>query len=377
MNDASSSPSRPPAPRPVPRLASLDALRGFDMLWIVGGREALVALLSLAGLDGLQRVVAHHTEHTPWHGFRAWDLVFPLFLFLAGVSTAFSFAHRRARGVRPTGLAVYALQRGLGLVLLGAIYNGLFAFELADQRWASVLGRIGVAWLCAAWLTLALAPRNRALVTVGILGVYWAALALIPVPGHGAGDLAQGANLADWLDQRLLPGRLHGRNHDPEGLASTLPAIATALLGTLAGDWLRRGDLSGAQRVRGLGLAGALLLALGHAWGLVFPLNKHLWTSSFVLVCGGWSALLLALFHAVFDLCGARRLAFALSVIGAQALVAYMAARFIDFGAVAALLAGRAVERGLLDEAFVPVLALALLWSALAALGAARRRRRA
>lgn len=375
MSEPASSATRPSAP-PATRLASLDALRGFDMFWIVGGREAVVALLTLAGLDGARSVVELHTAHAPWHGFRAWDLVFPLFLFLAGMSTAFSFPLRLERGADREQLGLHALRRGLLLVLLGAIYNGLFSLEFATQRWASVLGRIGLAWMVAAWLYLCLPPRGRALTALGILVGYWAAMTWIPVPGFGAGDLAQGHNLADWFDRRWLPGRLHVGDHDPEGLFSTLPAVATALFGTLAGDWMRRRDLGPFARLRGLVVAGALLLAAGHLAGLVFPINKRLWTSSFVLVCAGWSTLLVAAFHVLFDLLHARRLGAVLAVLGAHALLAYMAARFIDFQALARVALGRALERKLLHEGWMPVLGVALLWLCVAAYAAAAARRR-
>jgi predicted acyltransferase len=388
---ATTSPRGAPRPSGTPRLVSLDALRGFGMFWIVGGREAVVALLALAGLDGARSVVEHHTAHAPWHGFRAWDLVFPLFLFLAGMSTAFSFALRRERGAERGELALHALWRGLLLVLLGAIYNGLLSLDFANQRWASVLGRIGLAWMFAAWLYLSLAPRGRALAALALLVGYWAAMTWIPVPGFGAGDLTQGHNFADWFDQRCLPGRLHVGDHDPEGLFSTIPAIATALLGTLAGDWMRRTDLGPLVRVRVLVLAGLALLAVGHLAGLVFPINKRLWTSSFVLVCAGWSALLVAAFHVLFDLLSPQRepsrrhrrigafLAVpgaGLAVLGAHALLAYMAARFIDFQALARLALGRALERELLHEGWLPVLGLALLWLAVGAYAAAAARRR-
>ena len=367
------------APPTARRLVSLDTLRGFDMFWIVGGREAVVALLTVAGLDGARSVVEHHTAHAPWHGFRAWDLVFPLFLFLAGVSTAFSFAQRRERGAGRSELALHALRRGLLLVLLGAIYNGLLSLDFANQRWASVLGRIGLAWMFAAWLYLWLGPRGRALTALAILVGYWAAMTWIPVPGFGAGDLTRGSNLADWFDQRFLPGRLHVGDHDPEGLFSTLPAVATALFGTLTGDWLRRTDLGPRARVRGLVLAGAVLLAVGLLAGLVFPINKRLWTSSFVLVCAGWSALLVAAFHVVFDVMRPPRLvapcvaAFGagLAVLGTHALLAYMLARFIDFTVVARL----ALEPHLLHDVWLPVLGVVLLWLVVAAYAAARRRR--
>ncbi len=369
MDPAPDRASRAPA-----RLLSLDALRGFDMFWIVGGREVVLALTAAFGWSEARALLERHVAHAEWHGFRAWDLVFPLFLFLAGVSTSFSFALRRARGATEATLARHALQRALGLVLLGAIYNGLLRFDLEQQRWASVLGRIGLAWLGAALLALWLGPRGRPIAAVVILVVYWLLMTAVPVPGIGAGDLEQGRNLADWLDQRYLPGRLHAGNHDPEGLFATLPAIATALFGITAGDWLRRTELGAGRRALGLAVAGASALALGYAWGLVFPLNKRLWTSSFVFVCAGWSALLLALAFTLFDVLRWERLGRVLAIVGAHALAAYMLRRFVDYDGVAQTLLGRATRLGLLHEALLPVAALTLLWTTVWGYGALQRR---
>jgi len=346
-------------------------------MWIVGGREALLALLALAGWSEARAFCEHHMSHAAWHGFRAWDLVFPLFLFLAGVSTSYSFSARRARGADRSELAWYAVRRAALLVLAGAVYNGLLSFDFAHQRWASVLGRIGLAWLGAALVALWLATRGRLIVCGAILTAYWIALVWFDQSRGFDGFLPQGQNLADWFDQRFLPGRLHAGDHDPEGLLSTIPAIATALLGTLTGDWLRRTDLGSSARLRGLGLAASALLALGYGWSTVLPLNKHLWTSSFVLVCAGFSVALVALFHIVFDLVGSPRAARVLGLLGAHALVAYMAARFVDLEGLVRVVMGRALERQYVHEALVPLASLALLWWSLAAFAALRSRKRA
>jgi predicted acyltransferase len=168
---------------------------------------------------------------------------------------------------------------------------------------------------------------------VGLLVGYWAAMKLIPVPGFGAGDLTMDGSLAGYVDRMLLPGRLYRGVHDPEGLLSTIPAISTALLGAFAGTLLRR-DLPGVTRQRkalilaGAGVAGLLL---GYLWGFAFPINKNLWSSSFVLFAGGWSLLLLALFYAVIDVWGYTKWAFFFVVIGMNSILIYMAGRFIDF----------------------------------------------
>ena len=256
------------------RLRSLDALRGFDMLWIAGGGAMLQAWADSNDWAWLDAARAQ-TEHVEWNGFTFWDLIFPLFLFLAGVSLPLSLARRRAEGASDAELARHSLRRGLTLVLLGLIYSGLLKFDFATLRCASVLGRIGLAWMLAAWIVLATrTTRARIGWVVGILVGYWAALTLIPVPGFGAANLEPGTNLVDWFDQRFLPGRLYRDVRDPEGLLATIPAVATALCGALAGEWLQRRDLEPARRVSGLA-AGALgCLALGALWALVFPLNK-------------------------------------------------------------------------------------------------------
>lgn len=331
----------PPAPQ---RLESLDALRGFDMLWIVGGAEVLRAWAEASNWGPLQWA-AGQTEHVAWNGFAFWDLIFPLFLFLAGVSLPFSIAARRARGESERALHLHALRRAALLVLLGLVYNGLLLFDFAHLRCASVLGRIGLAWLGAALIALHAGPRGRALWAAGLLLGYWAALVWFPVPGFGAGDLEPGATVTDWFDRRFLPGVLYRGDRDPEGLLGTVPAIATALLGVLAGDWLRRGDRSGERKALGLFGAGAAGLAFGWLWSRALPLNKNLWTSSFALWCAGWSALLLAAFYFAIDVRGWRRWAFPLQVIGVNSITIYMLARFVDFDALAGLALGQEPAR--------------------------------
>ena len=161
------------------RLRSLDALRGFDMLWIAGGAAVLRSLEREPG-GVLWTTLANQTKHAAWHGFTLWDLIFPLFLFLAGVSMPFSFAVRRAKGATERELFLHATRRGVVLVLLGAIYNGLLSFDFAHQRWASVLGRIGLGWMFAAWIVLRFPRAKQLLVWSGGLLVGYAALLAIP-----------------------------------------------------------------------------------------------------------------------------------------------------------------------------------------------------
>lgn len=327
-----------PATKPATRLRSLDVLRGFDMFWIVGGAAVLGAWADSNEWAWLDRA-KEQTEHVAWHGFHLWDLVFPLFLFVAGASLPFSFAKRRASGATERELALHALRRGLVLVFLGLVYNGLLRFDFANLRCASVLGRIGLAWMFAAWIALgASSLRARLTWIAGLLVGYWLALRFVSVPGFGAWNLEPGATLTDWFDREFLPGKLYRDVRDPEGLLGTVPAIATALFGVLAGEALARRTARGESAFVELAAWSAGAFGLGWLWSLDFPLNKNLWTSSFVLWCAGWSFGLLAVFHAVFDRGHGRRVAFFFEVIGANAITIYLLRGFVDFDAFAKLL---------------------------------------
>jgi predicted acyltransferase len=319
------------------RLLSLDALRGFDMLWITGGEGLIFALATLTGWPFFTWA-ATQMEHVPWQGFAFYDMIFPLFLFIAGVSMPLSIVKRKKRGESMKGIYWHLVKRLFLLVLLGWIYNGLLGFDFENQRWASVLGRIGLAWFFAAVIVLNTSVRQQVIWFVGILLSYWAIMKLIPVPGLGAGVLTPEGNLGAYLDQKLLPGSfccyVYGDN---EGIISTLPAISTALLGALTGHFLitENPKLNGLKKGLILLGAGVLLLILGKTWNLVFPIIKNLWTSSFVLFAGGWSLLLLGVFYLVIDVWKIRRWAFPFVVIGLNSIAIYMlASGIINFQAI-------------------------------------------
>ena len=325
-------------------MRSLDALRGFDMFWIVGGNVVFATWASSNDWEVLD-AIAGQLHHPEWHGFTFWDLIFPLFLFIAGVAMPYSLTRRIEEGADRKALHRHVVRRGLTLVVLGAIYNGLLKFNFADQRYASVLGRIGLAYLGAGLIVLNTGVRGQIAWIAGLLLGYWAALSWIPVPGFGAGDLTPGHTLTDWLDEKLVPGRLYKGVRDPEGLLGTLPAIGTALLGALSGHWLRREGASGLKKALVLFCGGAVCLGLGGLWDLAFPINKNLWSSSFVLWTAGWSLLLLATFYLVIDVWGYQRWAFFFVVIGMNAITIYMLQAFVDFRGVAQVLFARAELR--------------------------------
>jgi predicted acyltransferase len=315
---------------PDQRLRSLDALRGFDMFWIMGGEHIAHAAAKLTGWAWLVWL-SGQLEHPKWHGFTFYDLIFPLFLFLAGVSMPFSFDKRLARGDSTAELYRHIIVRGLLLVLLGMIYNGLLKFDLENTRFPSVLGRIGLAYLFAGLIVLNTNVRGQVLWIVGVLVGYWAALRFIPVPGFGAHDLSPGHTLTDYIDRLLIPGRLYQGDRDPEGILATVPAIATALFGAVTGRLLKNESFSGTTKTLMMALAGAVCLLLAQLWNLEFPINKNLWTSSFVLQCAGWSLLFLALFYAVIDVWRLRAWAFPFVVIGSNSIFIYMSEKFIDY----------------------------------------------
>jgi predicted acyltransferase len=315
------------------RLLSLDALRGFDMFWITGGEEIFHLLAKATGW-GWAVVMADQLTHVEWNGFRAYDLIFPTFLFMAGVSTPFSIGSQLAHNVSKSLLARKAIQRGLLLVLLGIVYNnGLQIRPLVEMRFASVLGRIGLAGMFASLIYIYFNIRSQYIWFVGILLGYWAFVMLVPVPDCGTGLMTMDCNPVSYLDKMILPGRLHKVIHDPEGLISTLPAICTGLLGIFCGNLLRTDDAAISRQRKSVLLVaiGLSCLAGGWLWDFVFPINKNLWTSSFVLFAGGWSVLALTAFYWVIDTLGYKRWAWVLAVIGMNSILIYLAQHFIDF----------------------------------------------
>lgn len=317
---------------PTQRLYSLDALRGFDMFWIMGGEEIIHALAKITGSSFFEGW-AHQLTHPDWHGFRFYDLIFPLFLFMAGVATPYSTAREFERGKTREDVLMKVIKRGLILVILGVIANnGLELRPIAEIRFGSVLGRIGLGYMFANIIYLYTKERGQIIWFWSILVGYWLLILLTAAPGFPAGDLSMEGNIVSYIDRTIMPGHLYLGIHDPEGVMSTIPAIATALLGIYAGRLLKNADLAMTRKASLLAMMGVASLVLGWLWSFVFPLNKNLWTSSFVLWVGGWSLLLLALFYFIIDIKGHRSWAFFFSVIGMNSILIYMSGHFIDWG---------------------------------------------
>lgn len=313
-----------PIPTPPARFLSLDALRGFDMCWILGLATLLEKVLTSAfPASPALASVSLQFDHVDWAGFHFFDLIFPLFLFLAGVSLAISLPRRLSRDGRRATIR-HLLARAAILLVLGIIYSGGLKNGWDQIRWLGVLQRIGIASAAAGLLSLWLGTRGLTLAAATLLIGYFLLLRFVPVPGIGAGNFAEGQNLTNYLDSAWLPGRKYDGNHDPEGLLSTLPAIATALLGLLAGKWIT-GSAAPWRKAGALMAAGLLMLALGWAWHPFFPVIKKIWSSSFVLVAAGWSAILLGLFYALVDVLQWRRGIAPFLWVGANPIALYLA----------------------------------------------------
>lgn len=328
------------APTPTTqRLVSIDALRGFDMLMIAGAGSFIALLGGKTGLSGVDALAAQF-EHPDWNGFTFYDFIFPLFLFIAGVSLSFSLNSTRQKEMSRSELYKKAAKRMLILIGLGILYKNAPVpfFEPSEIRFVSVLGRIGFAGFITTVLYLNFSPRGRMYWIAGILLLYYAALFLIPVPGYGAGDLSFEGNLVGWFDRHFLPGRLLQGTYDELGLLTQFPALCLTMLGAFGGDILRSADEDQWRKVKKLALLGVGGIAVGLLWGLHFPINKHLWTSSFILLTAGMAFLSLALFYTVIDVLGYRKWAFFFQVIGLNSLTIYLAYRFINFRSTSRLL---------------------------------------
>jgi len=335
------------------RLLSLDALRGFDMMWIISGEIVIHALEKASG-DPISVWMSNQLHHTPWNGFTFYDMIFPLFIFIAGISMPYSMGRKlegKTNGaLRAAKKEAYMalIKRTLILIICGMVVNKALQFNGYEYtRFASVLSRIALSCFFAALIFLNFKLRSQLIFFFSLLIGYWVVMMTIPVPGFGAGVLTPEGNLEGYIDRILLPGKLHRVVYDPEGILSTIPAVATALLGVFTGQFLRLRSERWTMLRKGLmiGAAGLALLALGLLWNPLFPINKNMWTSSFVLYAGGWSLLLLSFFYLVIDVWGFRIWCMPFVWIGMNSILIYMAAHgIINFESTSTFLFGGLVK---------------------------------
>jgi predicted acyltransferase len=304
----------PHAPRRAPvrhRLVALDTFRGIT-----------IAAMILVNSPGAGRHGYAFLQHAKWNGWRPADLIFPAFLFIAGVAIPLSFARQVELGADRRAMRAKILTRTRIIFGLGLLLNALPYFDWNVLRIPGVLQRIALCYGAAALLSLSIGPLGQALCALSLLLGYWGLLVLVPVPGHGAGVLRPGADLGAYIDSMLMGGHLAHPDWDPEGLLSTLPAIATTLVGVLTGHWLRRAP-SARRCLAGLVLGAAAGIALGELWGMWFPINKSLWTSSFAVFTAGTALAGFAFCYWLIDIRGYSRWAKPFVIYGTNPILAY------------------------------------------------------
>lgn len=299
------------------RLASLDVFRGMT-----------IALMILVNNPGSWKYVYPPLRHAKWHGWTPTDLVFPFFLFIVGVSLSFSLSKRKTQGAQSYQLYVKIFQRSVILFALGLLLRLIPNFDFSTLRIPGVLQRIAICYLLSALIFLKTGTKARILISTGCLVAYWLILKFISVPGFGGGVLELEGNLCGYIDTQLLSGHLYTPNFDPEGILSTLAALVTTLLGTLAGDWLQ---IFRSKRLNTFGLfsAGIVLTALGLWLHRFFPINKQLWTSTYVLFTAGAALLVLGLCYGLVDGLGIKKWAFPFLVFGTNAITVYVGSSFV------------------------------------------------
>jgi predicted acyltransferase len=349
------------------RLMSLDTLRGFDMFLIIGA-DTLAGALHRMNETPATNFIATQLEHVDWEGFRFYDLIFPLFIFMVGVAMVYSLTKTIEQIGRAQALKRVFI-RSVLLFAIGIFYSGGFTNPWPDIRLMGVLNRIALAYFFAGLFFCFFKPRALVAICAGLLAGYWVLMSFAPFPDvrptpevtvidkeSGFTNVAQlnlsstnlirgtfdkGVNLANYVDQKYLPARKYDGTWDPEGILSTMPAVATCLLGVFAGFLLRDRKIADMRKVTYLLAGGAAAVALGWLWGIQFPVIKKIWTSSYVLVAGGYSAMLLGLFYLVVDVWQRRTWCQPFVWIGMNSITIYIASSLFDeFRRISVRLAG-------------------------------------
>jgi predicted acyltransferase len=306
----------------------IDALRGFDMLWIIGGAEVVVSLCKASGIDFLQNIEVNF-DHT-WGQFHFYDLIMPLFLFIVGAVMPMSFSNRLNKGASKRSLYRHVVRRVVILYFLGLIASGhLLTFDITQMHlWTDTLHAIAVGYLVSSVLLLETNLKWQIIITSSLLVLYWLVMTFIPIPGIGSGYFEPTINLAIYVDNAVL-------GHWQEGagwtyILSNMTFICSVMLGVFAGKILQSG-MKAVHKAELLTAIGFGCLITGEVWGIWFPVIHHLWTSTLVLFAGGLSFLLLTLFYLVIDVWGYRKWSFFFVVIGMNAIAVYVATHLFDF----------------------------------------------
>lgn len=300
------------------RLTSLDAFRGIT-----------IAAMIVVNSPGSWGHVYAPLLHKDWHGVTPTDLIFPFFLFIVGVSIVLAYKKQKEKGVPDAVMYSKLVIRTLKIFALGLFLNLWPNFNFAELRVAGVLQRIAIVFLVCAFLFIRTNWKKQVVTVAVILVGYWLAMVLIPTPGYGKAMLEPGVNLAAWIDSLLLPGQMWQTTWDPEGLFSTLPSIASGITGLLAGH-LIVSKHSGERKILYLFTAGFMAAIVGHAWGWIFPINKSIWTSSYVLFTSGMAAMVLGVCMFIIDMLGYTRGTKPWLIFGSNAITVYVLAGLLN-----------------------------------------------
>ena len=346
------------------RLYSLDTLRGFDMFWIIGGGSLIGILAKYTGWSWLEPI-AHQMHHAHWAGFHFEDLIFPLFMFISGVAIPYALISKKEKGVPKTDLYKKVFKRMVLLVVFGFVYNGILQHGWENFRYASVLAQIGIAYFFAALIAINTdSVKTRIYWVVGILAGIAALQLLVPVPGHGAGVLTAEGSINSWIDQHLLPGRLHEKITDPEGLLCIVSATSVTLMGAIFGTIIRRKHFDQMKKTTILLTAGAALVVVALSLSPVYPIVKKLWTVPFNILTAGISAILLGIFYYIIDVKQKRNWILFFQVIGLNSITIYLGKRVIDFMHASEFLMGWTVPvLGDISSVILMMTYIALEWA--------------
>ncbi|HUX94954.1 MAG TPA: DUF5009 domain-containing protein [Bacteroidales bacterium] len=328
------------------RLLSLDALRGFDMLWIIGGSGVISALADNTDAGWLQALAVQMT-HVTWNGFHFYDLIFPLFMFISGIAIPFSVKSALSKNPSRNKLILRVFKRMIILIILGILYNGVFKDGFANARYASVLGQIGVAYFFASLIYIFSGSVKATLYWIcGILAGVSVMQLFIPVPGVGAGVFTPEGSMNGYIDRLYLPGRLAYFNgiFDALGILSVVSAIGITLMGIIAGKILQEKSLSEYRKTGILALIGIVLIPIAVLLSPIYPIIKVCWTTTYNLLAGGISFLLIALFYLIIDVWGYKKWSFFFRVIGMNSIFIYLFSRIVSVGNITAFFTGWIVK---------------------------------
>jgi len=348
--------------RGLKRVVSIDALRGFDMFWISSGDTFFIAFFTFIGTP-VALGLAEQLDHPAWSGFRFYDIIFALFLFIMGVVMPLSITRRLEKGDSRSELYKHIIRRTVLLFLLGLVYNGIFDFNFAQARYSGVLQRFAFTYLFASIIVMNFKLKGQMIWAACITLGYWLVLLLIPAPGFHAYDLTPQGNICGYIDRMFLPGSFCCYTYgDDEGILTMIPAIVNVLFGVLAGQWLLS-TLSNSEKIKKLSLTGGIFISAALLLSLILPINKYLWTGSFMLLTSGISFLLLCLFFWIIDVKGYQKWAFPFIVIGLNPITIYVAQGIFDFEIIANIfIHGFSNKSGSFEPVLIAFSTLAVKW---------------